>query len=170
MINRPSLLILICAALLFLLQPVSAEMYQWKDSNGNIVYSDSPSSGVKAKEIQPKNNQMFQVPPQEPSVHARPSGGDKDKKTASERQVSDIRVIVYMTDWCPYCKKANEYLRSIGANFVEYNIDTDKSKNGEMLQKSGGSKGVPLIDVEGIIVRGFNPSGIQAAIASRRKG
>lgn len=170
MVKRSDLLILTGMTLLLLLQPVSAEMYQWKDKNGNIVISDSPPSGVKTEEIKPKNDQMFQVPPQEPSDHARPSGGDRDKKPASERQVSDVRVIVYMTDWCSYCNKAREYLRSIGANFIEHNIETDKSKKTEMLKKSGGSRGIPLIDVEGIIVRGFSPGAIQSAIDSRRKG
>jgi glutaredoxin len=53
-------------------------------------------------------------------------------------------------------------------NLVEYNIEKDKSKREEMLQKSGGSMGVPLIDVEGIIIRGFGQSAIKEAIERRR--
>jgi len=62
-----------------------------------------------------------------------------------------------MTSWCPYCVKAREYLRSLDVNLIEYNIERDKSKREEMLVKSGGSRGVPLIDVEGIIIRGITP-------------
>ena len=39
-----------------------------------------------------------------------------------------------------------------------------------MLVKSGGSRGVPLIDVEGIIIRGYNPDALEdEAIERRRK-
>jgi glutaredoxin len=155
---------------LLLLQPVSAEMYQWKDKSGNVIFSDSPPSGVESKEIRPKNDQLFQVPPRAASGPESAGGRESGNTQDSGRRVSDVRVIVYMTDWCPYCKKAREYLKSIGASFVEYNIDTDASKGEEMRRKSGGSKGVPLIDVEGIIIRGYNPEAVRAAIDSRRRG
>jgi glutaredoxin len=75
---------------------------------------------------------------------------------------------MYMTSWCPYCDKARTYLRSLDVNLVEYNIERDKKKREEMLVKSGGSRGVPLIDVEGIIIRGFNQDALKAAIERRR--
>jgi hypothetical protein len=36
-----------------------------------------------------------------------------------------------------------------------------------MLSKSGGRNGVPLIDVEGIILRGFSPQSIDAAVKQK---
>jgi hypothetical protein len=56
------------------------------------------------------------------------------------------------------------YARSLGVNFVEYNIETDRDKKEEMKRKSGGSTGVPLLDIEGQIVRGFSPEAMKAAI------
>ena len=53
-------------------------------------------------------------------------------------------------------------------DLVEYNIDKDKSKREEMLIKSGGSRGVPLIDIEGIIVRGYGESAIKEGVEKRR--
>jgi len=53
-------------------------------------------------------------------------------------------------------------------NLVEYNIEKDKARREEMLQKSGGSRGVPLIDIEGIIIRGYGEKAIQDAIEKRR--
>jgi len=88
--------------------------------------------------------------------------------TDEGRSYRDINVIMYMTAWCPYCTKAREYIRSLGVNLIEYNVETDRGKEKEMLQKSGGSKGVPLIDVEGIILRGYSPSAIKAAIERKR--
>lgn len=143
----------------FSIPNIFAELYKWTDKDSNVFFSDSPQSGVDAKEVKPKTGQRFDVP----------EGEKKAQPSSKVRPFSDIRVIVYMTDWCPYCRKAREYLKSIGANFIEYDIDKDKFRHDEMLKKSGGSKGVPLIDVEGIIIRGYNPEAIKAAIESRRK-
>jgi len=38
-----------------------------------------------------------------------------------------------------------------------------------MLSKSGGRSGVPLIDVEGIILRGFSPESIDEAVKVRQR-
>ena len=75
---------------------------------------------------------------------------------------------MYMTSWCPYCSKARSYLRSLGVNLIEHDIEKDKSSREEMLTKSGGSRGVPVIDIEGIIIRGFNADAFKAAIEERR--
>jgi len=54
-------------------------------------------------------------------------------------------------------------MRSLGVDVVEYNIDKDKDKRDEMRRKSGGT-GVPVIDIDGTIVHGFNPEAIRAAL------
>ena len=54
-------------------------------------------------------------------------------------------------------------MRSLGVDVVEYNIDKDSGKRDEMRKKSGGT-GVPVIDIEGTIIRGFNANAIMAAL------
>jgi mycoredoxin len=66
------------------------------------------------------------------------------------------------------CRKAREYLQSLGVDLVEYDIEKNPSMQKETLSKSGGSKGVPLIDVKGIIIRGYSPSAIKDAVEKRR--
>jgi len=142
---------------------VSGEIYKWKDKDGNIVFSDTPPPpGVNAEKKEFKEEST-----------ERPKTKEYFPKFTSERveekrPYRDIHVIMYMTLWCPYCVKAREYLRSLDVNLIEYNIERDKSKREEMLSKSGGSSGVPLIDVEGIIIRGYSPDTIRAAIERRR--
>ena len=75
---------------------------------------------------------------------------------------------MYMTDWCPYCRKAKEYLNSLGVNLVEYNVDRDRGKEEESMQKMGGGSGVLVIDVEGIIIKGYAPERIKEAVEKRR--
>ena len=73
-----------------------------------------------------------------------------------------------MTDWCGYCRKARELLKSLGVNLIEYNIERDRGKAEEANRKRGGGGGVPLIDVEGIIIRGYGPDHIKAVVEKRR--
>lgn len=88
--------------------------------------------------------------------------------SAQTKSYGDIDVIMYVTNWCPHCKKAKEYLEGLGVSLVVYDIDADKAKKAEMLEKSGGSQGVPLIDVEGIIIKGNNQTAIKKAVEKKR--
>ena len=144
---------------------VSGEIYKWKDKDGNIVFSDTPPPpGVDVEVKEFKENTIERPKVKENINLPRP----KSESFREKRPYSDIQVIMYMTSWCPYCVKAREYLRSLNVNLIEYNIERDKSKREEMLSKSGGSLGVPLVDIEGIIIRGYNPDAFQAAIERRR--
>lgn len=74
-------------------------------------------------------------------------------------------VIVYTTDWCPYCKQAKKYLESKGVEVVEKNIEEDNSAREELLEKAGGVfQGVPMIDINGEILYGFDKKAINHAL------
>jgi glutaredoxin len=83
------------------------------------------------------------------------------------RPASDAKVKLYLAEWCPYCRKARECLKSSGVNLMEYDIEKDESKQKEMIQK-GGTGGIPFIDIEGVIIRGYNEEAIKHAVAKRR--
>lgn len=141
----------------------SGEIYKWTDQNGNVVFSDtSPPTGVKG-EIREFREDRTQRPKAE-----RYSPKLGNEAVHDPRPYQEVGVIMYMTAWCPYCDKARNYLRSLNVHLIEYNIERDKGKEEEMLKKSGGSKGVPLIDIEGIIIKGYSPDVIKTAVERRR--
>ena len=144
---------------------LSGEVYKWKDKDGNMIFSDTPPPSGVDVEVKEFKEDTTEKPKAKENINIpRP----KSETSREKRPYRDIHVIMYMTSWCPYCVKAREYLRSLDVNLVEYNIEQDKKKREEMLVKSGGSRGVPLIDVEGIIIRGYNPDALKAAIERRR--
>jgi glutaredoxin len=144
---------------------VSSEIYKWKDKDGNIIFSDTPPPPGVDMEIKEFKEDTTERPKAKENINLpRP----KSESFREKRPYSDIHVIMYMTSWCPYCVKAREYFRSLNVSLIEYNIERDKSKRDEMLGKSGGSIGVPLVDIEGIIIRGYNPDAFRAAIERRR--
>lgn len=66
---------------------------------------------------------------------------------------------IYTTPTCAYCKMAKEYFKSKGFEYEEYNVATDIEKQKEMIAKTG-QFGVPVIDIDGKIVIGFDRSKI----------
>jgi glutaredoxin len=139
--------------------PAWAQMYKWQDEKGVIHFSDSPPQGkgaVKMKVSETEGTSDRAEDPRKMTV----------RQGRGIRSVQDIKVVMYMTDWCGYCRKAREYLHSLGVNLVEYDIEKDAAKREEM-RKLGG-RGVPLIDVEGILIKGYSQQSIKDAVDKRR--
>jgi len=66
------------------------------------------------------------------------------------------KVIVYSTPSCPYCVYAKEYFTENKIAFEEINVAVDRVRAQEMVSKSG-QMGVPVIDIGGEIVVGYQP-------------
>jgi glutaredoxin-like YruB-family protein len=73
------------------------------------------------------------------------------------------KVIVYTKDDCPWCVKAEEFLRQNKILFEERNAQHNMAFAEEMVRKSGGAA-VPVIDVGGTIVTGFNVRKLKEAL------
>ncbi|MBU0635790.1 glutaredoxin family protein [Candidatus Micrarchaeota archaeon] len=74
-----------------------------------------------------------------------------------------MSVSVYTTTTCPYCTMVKEYLKSHNVDFQEINVGEDQEKAQEMIQKSGQT-GVPVLDINGKIIIGFNRDAIKEAL------
>ncbi|MFH1588759.1 MAG: glutaredoxin domain-containing protein [Candidatus Diapherotrites archaeon] len=64
-------------------------------------------------------------------------------------------VIIYSVPTCPYCVMVKQYLKQKGIEFTEFDVSRDLFKAMESERKSG-SGGVPVIDIGGKIILGFN--------------
>ena len=74
-----------------------------------------------------------------------------------------MNVTVYSTPSCPYCNMAKDYFKANNVEYTDYNVGEDQAKAQEMIQKSG-QMGVPVIDIDGSIVIGFNKDKINAIL------
>ena len=72
-------------------------------------------------------------------------------------------VIIYSTPTCPYCKKAKEYFKENDVNFTDIDVSEDTDKQQEMVDKSG-QMAVPVIDIDGTIIVGFDKGKIDEAL------
>lgn len=65
------------------------------------------------------------------------------------------KVTIYTTPTCAYCKMAKEYFNQNNINYEEKNVLTDLKAREYMIHKSG-QMGVPVIDVDGNLIVGFD--------------
>ncbi|WP_294359459.1 glutaredoxin family protein [uncultured Clostridium sp.] len=72
-------------------------------------------------------------------------------------------VKVYSTDSCPWCVKAKQYLKSKGVEYKEINVAEDMEGREEMVKLSG-QMGVPVVNINGIIIVGFDRPAIDEAL------
>jgi glutaredoxin len=105
--------------------------------------------------------------PQQPppsAGSAGPPSAAAPPKAAASRGV----VVIYGAEWCGACHDAARYLRRKGIAYVEKDIENDPAAAKEMQQKlakngiRGGS--IPVIDVRGKLMVGFNPGQLDAAL------
>lgn len=72
-------------------------------------------------------------------------------------------VKVYTTNSCPWCVKAKNYLKSKNISFEELNVGEDMIAREEMLKKSK-QMGVPVLDINGTVIIGFDKPAIDTAL------
>lgn len=69
-------------------------------------------------------------------------------------------VIIYSTPSCHFCHMAKDFFADEGIQYTEYNVAEDQAKRAEMVERTG-QMGVPVIEIGGEIVIGFNESKIK---------
>ena len=74
-----------------------------------------------------------------------------------------MAVKVYSTPTCPWCFKVKQYLKEKNIPFEDIDVSRDQQAAQEMVQKSG-QMGVPVIDINGKIIIGFDVQAINEAL------
>lgn len=72
-------------------------------------------------------------------------------------------IIIYSTPTCTYCNHLKEYLKSKGFTYQDVDVTKDREAMIASVQKSG-QKGVPVTDIEGKIIVGFDQEAVDAEL------
>lgn len=128
-----------------------AAIYKCQSASGETIYSStkcSPSAEIFVPAI---NNPPLQTAP-------------TLNNTTEKKQPSPPSVDIYITSWCPYCKKAMAYLRSKNIAFNVYDIEKNAQAKAKKLQLAPGYTGIPLTVINGKILKGFSKQGFDNAL------
>jgi len=75
-----------------------------------------------------------------------------------------VDVTIYSTPTCHFCHMAKEFFDANGVTYTDHNVGTDLEKRKEMIEKSG-QMGVPVIDIGGTYVVGFDEARLRDLLA-----
>jgi len=73
------------------------------------------------------------------------------------------KVKIYTTPTCPYCIRTKDFLKDNNVEFENIDVSSNKEKAKEMIDKSG-QMGVPVLDIEGEIIAGFDKEAIKKSL------
>ena len=73
------------------------------------------------------------------------------------------KVVIYSTPTCPFCIRAKQFLKENVIAFEDIDVSSDQAAAQRMIDRSG-QMGVPVLDIDGEIVVGFDKEKIKEAL------
>lgn len=73
------------------------------------------------------------------------------------------QVKIYSTPACPFCIRLKQFLKENNITFEDIDVSSNQQAAEEMIKKSG-QMGVPVADIEGQIIIGFDKERIKQAL------
>lgn len=77
-----------------------------------------------------------------------------------------MTIKIYTTPTCSWCQKTKEWLNGHKVKYTAYDVSSNEKARKEMIDKSG-QMGVPVLDIDGKIIVGYDPEAIQKALKKR---
>jgi glutaredoxin 3 len=65
-------------------------------------------------------------------------------------------VVIYTTDYCPYCREAERFLTGKGIAFKNVDVTGDQAQRDQLVERSGGRRTVPQIFIGGLAIGGYS--------------
>ena len=140
-----------------------ATLYKSVTPDGRIAYTDQPpESGKVEKTFNFANLPASPVPESVTQYRA-------DLEKSMQRRLTgtaDAKPVLYMAQWCGYCRQAEAYLAEKKISYQRHDIDTPDGKRA--FAEAGAGKGIPVIQVGGQKVRGFSRPAYDALFSAAR--
>ena len=151
-----------------------ADMYKWVDDKGVIHFSDQPPAPRQVPSQMETIPTVTSRPAPAPATSATPATEPlidekpktMERKAPPPKKQKPSEVVLYVTSWCKYCKKAKEFLRSRNIAFTVYDIEKDQQAARRRKELDSRS-GVPLAIINGQILLGFSEASYTQALTIR---
>ncbi|MCA9338715.1 NrdH-redoxin [Candidatus Saccharibacteria bacterium] len=79
--------------------------------------------------------------------------------------MAEQKVIIYSTSWCGFCRSEKQYLDGKNVSYIDKDVEKDATAQKELLEKMNGNfQGVPVTDIGGDIILGFDRPKIDDAL------
>jgi glutaredoxin len=103
-----------------------------------------------------------------------PPSGARDRPSPPRQEQDSNTVIIYGASWCKPCHLAADYLKTKGVAYVVKDIEEDSGAAAEMREKLGRigrsrERSIPVIDVRGQILVGFDRGAVDQALSKTKR-
>jgi glutaredoxin len=149
-------------------EPAGRTYYRYIDATGSLRFVDSLELVPEAFRGSAKPMAMGEgsgadeaprLTRAESRAPRRPfSGPARSPVDASPRAraAAHAEVVLYSTSWCGWCRKTMAWLDARGVEYENRDIEKLPSWRRELIEKSG-STSVPVVEIGGELVHGFDP-------------
>ena len=168
--NRARGFLTALVVLIFSVGTSSAEIYKWVDDNGVMHFSDTQPGHIsdwEEEETSASSNQTLQNSgSQKVKLDTDTISEILDQLKGDEEETENKQqptVELYVTSWCPWCKKAKSFFSSGGIAFTEYNIEKDQEAARRMRSLTK-SRGVPFAVINGRHIQGYSEADYSQAL------
>jgi len=131
-----------------------------KKANDELAAIETGMSVLR--DLEKRLKKLPSIPP------SRPLDVDPASDHVSPGASKNAGITLYSTTWCTYCKKARKWLQQKGVAFVERDVERDPSAESDLQAAASRAgvqvRGVPVIDVRGTLVMGFDVGRFEAAL------
>lgn len=160
----PIKILLAIITLLLSFSLAGAEMYKWVDESGVVTFKDTPPpASKKPKKVKVYNDGYFAPAPLNQTVPETSSNKStvipSSQPSTPKKERFAGTVELYVTDWCGYCKQAQNYMKSRNIPYVAYDIEKDSAA--KQRHKELGGRGVPLIIIGPNKISGFSAESLE---------
>ncbi len=76
-------------------------------------------------------------------------------------------ITIYTATWCGYCHAAKDYLDKLGVKYTDLDVEKNIQAATDSVSKSG-QRGIPVLDIGGDIIVGFDRPKIDASLKAHK--
>lgn len=147
--------------------------YQYIDERGGVRFAERLEDVPESWRDKVGYLELDSPPPMSPADAKRMrdarSGGGASLAASGDAQGRAMdrfepKVLLYYADWCGYCKQAKRHLDRKGVEYSLRDVDNPHHKR-ELIEKTG-QKGIPVIEVDGRIMKGYNARALDELLGS----
>jgi glutaredoxin len=95
-----------------------------------------------------------------------PTAASEEGAAAGKAETAVPQVELYVTSWCPYCKKAENFFRSQGIPFTVYDVEKDSSA-ARRKEQLDSRNGVPFAIINGQKIHGYSEGAYREALQKK---
>ncbi len=141
--------------------------YQFIDQNSQVVFVERLEDVPDGWRDKVGYVEMDVPPPLSPQ-HARKTRREKYGSTsADQKRRGSPHVVLYYADWCPHCHRAKRHLDRLEVAYEMRDVDVPAAK-AELIEKTG-QKGIPVIEIDGKIMKGYSEKHLDRMLRDSRR-